>query len=380
MSGGVDSSVSALLLKNQGYEVEGWYMKNWDQEDETGVAVCPEKEEYKDVEKVCKQLGIQCKKIPFEREYWNNVFTPCLNEYSQGLTPNPDVYCNREIKFKVFSELALQNADYVATGHYCRLSRDSIIGQTKEIGQFPRLLKGLDSTKDQSYFLCEVPGHSFERVLFPVGSLPKKTVRQIAAENNLITAEKRDSFGICFIGERNMNSFLSNYVTMKPGDIYSYKGDYMGKHNGLYNYTIGQCIKQSGLKTNDKDMQRNRLIVSPSQHSSLYTYSLNILKSSFHWIDEKEPSDLIRYKSMNCDAVTRYRQNCISCILSYDEQSPNEYKVLFKSPVRAVTPGQICVLYYGDVCLGGGSIYKHGKSLYEEGIDIFINQKEISRN
>lgn len=257
VSGGVDSSVAALLLKEEGYDVSGIFMKNWDEEDENGV--CTAEVDYEDAVKVCNQIGIPYYSINFEKEYYDRVFSYFLDEYKKGRTPNPDIMCNKEIKFKAFLDYAKDlGADYLATGHYARVDRSS--DETK-------MLRGLDSNKDQTYFLSQLSQDQIKDVLFPVGDLDKKEVRKIAKENNLATADKKDSTGICFIGERNFNEFLSNYLPAKEGNIVDTDGNIMGKHYGLMYHTIGQ---RRGLGIGGegeawfvcgKDLEKNELIV-----------------------------------------------------------------------------------------------------------------------
>ena len=261
MSGGVDSSVAAILLKEQGYEVIGVFMKNWDETDENGV--CPADEDYKDVIAVAEQLDVPYYSVNFVKEYWDRVFTYFLDEYRAGRTPNPDVMCNKEIKFKAFLDYAVKiGADYIATGHYARIERDS--GKV-------RLLRGLDDNKDQTYFLCQLSQEQLDKVIFPIGEYNKKDIRAIAEKYNLKTAKKKDSTGICFIGERDFAEFLNRYLPAKPGKIVTADGENLGNHVGLMHYTIGQR-KGIGIGNTkdgsgepwfvaDKDLEKNELIV-----------------------------------------------------------------------------------------------------------------------
>ncbi|WEG14912.1 tRNA 2-thiouridine(34) synthase MnmA [Pullulanibacillus sp. KACC 23026] len=344
MSGGVDSSVTALLLKQQGYDVIGIFMKNWDDTDENGV--CTATEDYEDVARVAEQLDIPYYAVNFEKEYWNKVFSYFLEEYKAGRTPNPDVMCNKEIKFKAFLNHALSlGADYVATGHYARVDRSN--GETK-------LLRGLDQGKDQTYFLNQLNQAQLERVLFPVGELEKKEVRRLALEHDLATATKKDSTGICFIGERDFKTFLSQYLPAQPGDVYSIDGEYKGKHDGLMYYTNGQ---RQGLGIGGpggpwfvcgKDLKRNILFIAPgSDHEALYSEGLRAVNTN--WINGEPDS-----KTFRCTAKFRYRQADRPVTVTL---LPNdELQVVFDEPERAVTPGQSVVFYDGDVCLGGATI------------------------
>ncbi|MEC1179834.1 tRNA 2-thiouridine(34) synthase MnmA [Metasolibacillus meyeri] len=344
MSGGVDSSVAAYLLKQQGYDVIGIFMKNWDDTDENGV--CTATEDYEDVIAVCNQIGIPYYAVNFEKQYWDKVFTYFLEEYKAGRTPNPDVMCNKEIKFKAFLEHAMNlGADYLATGHYARVEQRE--GETV-------MLRGVDNNKDQTYFLNQLSQEQLKHVMFPIGHLLKPEVRKIAEEAGLATAKKKDSTGICFIGERNFKEFLSQYLPAQPGKMETFDGQVMGQHDGLMYYTLGQ---RHGLGIGGdgepwfvlgKDLTRNVLYVGQGfHHESLYSTALSAVKMNF--TTERELP-----KEFNCTAKFRYRQ----------EDSPVKVELLpdgtayieFAEPVRAITPGQAVVLYDGDVCLGGGTI------------------------
>lgn len=336
MSGGVDSSVSAYLLKSQGYRVIGLFMKNWEETDSNGV--CKASHEYEDVVKVCQQLDIPYYSVNFVEEYRQSVFDQFLADFKAGLTPNPDILCNREIKFKVFLDKALNlGADYLATGHYCRLDSQS------------RLLKGTDPDKDQSYFLHAVPQDAFKKVLFPIGHLTKKEVRQIAKTAGLATSEKKDSTGICFIGKRDFKPFLAQYLGTKPGNFETPDGQIVGRHDGAAFYTIGQ---RRGLGLGGegdawyvvgKDQRRNTVtVVRGDNHPALFSPSLKV--HSLAWIAETPPFPL------QCTARIRYRQKDQACTLHADG------RVVFQEPQRAVTPGQSIVFYQDDLCLGGGVI------------------------
>lgn len=349
MSGGVDSSVAALLLIEQGYQVEGLFMKNWDEDD--GSEYCTAIADLADAQQVCDKLGITLHTANFAADYWDNVFEHFLEEYRAGRTPNPDILCNREIKFKVFLDYAqILGADYIATGHYTRV--DNTAGHA-------RLLKGLDNNKDQSYFLHAVEERAFAKSLFPVGELDKPEVRAIAEKHGFVTSDKKDSTGICFIGERRFKDFLEQYIPAQPGVMETPEGMAMGEHQGLMFYTIGQRqglgiggVKDSGdapWYTLDKDLDRNVLIVGQgSEHPLLFTNHL--AASGINWING-QPS---LSEPLLCMAKTRYRQPDQAC--SVEIHAQGGCVVSFDEPQRAVTPGQSVVFYQDDCCLGGGVI------------------------
>jgi tRNA-specific 2-thiouridylase len=348
MSGGVDSSVAALLLKQQGYLVEGLFMKNWDEDD--GSEYCTAIQDLEDAQQVCDKIGIPLHTANFAADYWDNVFEHFLKEYKAGRTPNPDILCNREIKFKVFLEYAeMLGARYIATGHYVRRGDNN--GQAT-------LLKGLDSNKDQSYFLHAVDESAISRSLFPVGELEKSKVRQIAEENGFVTSKKKDSTGICFIGERRFSDFLKQYLPAQPGRMMTPEGVDMGEHQGLMFYTLGQRqglgiggVKDAGDEpwfSLQKDLENNRLIVGQGvEHPLLFTN--NLIASEVHWINGA-PAD----GRLQCYAKTRYRQPDQLCNLTVDDDGKCHVK--FDQPQRAVTPGQSVVFYQDDHCLGGAVI------------------------
>ncbi|MFT5781386.1 MAG: tRNA-specific 2-thiouridylase [Pseudomonas sp.] len=347
MSGGVDSSVSALLLLEQGYQVEGLFMKNWEEDD--GNEYCTAMDDLADAQAVCDRIGITLHTANFAAEYWDNVFEHFLAEYKAGRTPNPDILCNREIKFKAFLDYALMlGADLIATGHYVR--RRDVEGRTE-------LLKGLDPNKDQSYFLHAVGGEQLAKTLFPVGELEKPAVRAIAEKHQLATAKKKDSTGICFIGERRFSDFLKQYLPAQPGAIETVDGEQIGQHHGLMYHTIGQRqgLGIGGLKDASdepwyvlgKDMTRNVLLVGQgNEHPMLFSYALQV--SEMFWVN---PLDLSSPRPLT--AKVRYRQSDQACTL---KQTSEGYRVTFAQPQRAVTPGQSVVFYADDVCLGGGVI------------------------
>ena len=355
MSGGVDSSVAALLLKEQGYEVIGLFMKNWDDTDENGV--CTATTDYQDVAKVAEQLDIPYYSVNFEKEYWERVFEYFLREYKSGRTPNPDVMCNKEVKFAAFLDYAMDlGADYIAMGHYAQsqIDEDGVV----------HLLRGVDQNKDQTYFLSQLSQEQLKHAIFPLGHLEKKEVREIAEKAGLATAKKKDSTGVCFIGERNFNEFLANYLPNKPGKMMTLDGEVKGEHMGLMYYTIGQ---RQGLgiggggATNEpwfvigKDQTTQTLYVGQGfHHPNLYSDYLMASEVQFNTNEEK-PS------TFKCTAKFRYRQQDIGVTV---ELLPDQKaKVIFDEPVRAITPGQAVVFYQGDECLGGGLIdaaYKDG--------------------
>lgn len=348
MSGGVDSSVTALLLKQEGYDVVGIFMKNWDDTDEFGH--CTAEEDAEDVRRVCDQIGIPYYTVNFEKQYFDKVFTYFLDEYKRGRTPNPDVMCNREIKFGDFLQKANElGADYLATGHYARVERTED-GETK-------LLRGVDGNKDQTYFLSALNQRQLAKAMFPIGHLPKPEVRRIAEEAGLYTAKKKDSTGVCFIGERNFKTFLSGYLPAQQGDMIDIRsGEVKGRHDGLMYYTLGQ---RQGLGIGgsgngqpwfvaDKDLERNILyVVQGEEHASLY--STGLTASGVNWISPAKPEGTFR-----CTAKFRYRQpdQGVSVTLLPDGTA----EIVFDKPQKAITPGQAVVLYDGDICLAGGTI------------------------
>ena len=356
MSGGVDSSVAAILLKEQGYEVIGVFMKNWEEKDENGV--CTTEADYKDVIAVAEQLDIPYYSVDFVKEYWDKVFTYFLDEYKKGRTPNPDVMCNKEIKFKAFLNYAMKiGADYVATGHYARIDRtidENGVVTTK-------MLRGIDDNKDQTYFLCQLDQSQLEKVLFPIGEYTKPQIREIALKYNLKTATKKDSTGICFIGERDFNEFLSKYLPAQGGNIVDVKGNIIGKHNGLMYYTIGQR-KGIGIGNSkegtgepwfvvDKNLETNELIV--TQGDTAVLYSNGLIATDFNFIRNTQDELPKKYT-----AKFRYRQADVPVTISkyVDDTNEEKYKVIFDEPQKAITLGQVDVIYDGEECLGGGII------------------------
>ena len=358
ISGGVDSSVAALLLKKQGYEVEGLFMRNWDSSlnnDVLGnpninkVNICPQEQDYNDALEVCKKLNIKLHRIDFVKEYWDYVFKYFLDELKKVRTPNPDIMCNKYIKFDYFVKEAKRlGADYIATGHYAKIENGY-------------LKKSFDTNKDQTYFLSQLSKKQLENVLFPLGDIDKNEVREIAKKEGLITANKKDSTGICFIGERNFKKFLENYLPAMPGEVIDIDtNEIIGKHNGLMYYTIGQRrgLDIGGNKDKmfvvGKNLDKNVLYVSFGDNDYLYSTSCIVDNLNFN-------CDL---KPTKCSAKFRYRQEDIDVEVEY----LNNEEILVKyDKVKAVTPGQACVLYYNDICIGGGiikEVRKNDKKLW----------------
>ena len=361
LSGGVDSAVSALLLKEQGYEVEGMFMRNWDSFMNNDVLgnpndfndVCPQEKDYMDALKTAEILGIKLHRVDFVDEYWNNVFSYFLDEYKHYRTPNPDILCNKEIKFKCFlKEAEKLGCDYIAMGHYARIIHD---------GNKHHLLKGIDKNKDQTYFLCQLSPSQIEKALFPIGDLEKKEVRKIAADNNINVANKKDSTGVCFIGERNFKEFLKNYLPAKEGLMKTLDGKVVGKHDGIMYYTIGQ---RHGLAIGGpgdawfvigKIAKENVLLVGQGDDQE-YLYSNRCLINRINILEEDIKEKLDNYETVKLAAKFRYRQADVEVwVKKYND----EYlEVSYPSKSRAVTPGQECALYLGDYLVGGGTIDK----------------------
>jgi len=348
MSGGVDSSVAALLLKEQGYDVIGVFMKNWDDTDEFGH--CTAEEDAEDVRRVCDQIGIPFYTVNFEKQYMDKVFAYFLDEYRRGRTPNPDVMCNREIKFGEFLQKGLDlGAEFIATGHYAQVEkRDGVYV----------LLRGNDPGKDQTYFLHALNQYQLSKAMFPIGHMPKPQVREIAAAAGLATAKKKDSTGVCFIGERNFKEFLSSYLPAQPGEIRTLEGELKGRHDGLMYYTLGQRqgLGIGGSGTGEpwfvagKDLEKNVLYVAQGdKHPSLFSKSLTA--ETVNWISPNRPEG-----TFACTAKFRYRQPDQGVKVTFTGADTCE--VAFDEPQKAITPGQSVVFYDGEVCLGGGIIDK----------------------
>eukprot|EP00276_Gloeochaete_wittrockiana_P008020 CAMPEP_0184645092 /NCGR_PEP_ID=MMETSP0308-20130426/1643_1 /TAXON_ID=38269 /ORGANISM="Gloeochaete witrockiana, Strain SAG 46.84" /LENGTH=387 /DNA_ID=CAMNT_0027073911 /DNA_START=31 /DNA_END=1195 /DNA_ORIENTATION=- len=356
MSGGVDSSVAAHLLKEQGFNVIGMFMRNWDEREERGI--CTADAEYADVQRVCSLLDIECRQVDFVKEYWNLVFTKLLDGVRRGLTPNPDVLCNRDIKFDSFIQRARDlNADYIATGHYARLQKNYCEdGSVSSV----RLLRGKDLEKDQSYFLASVPSKALSQVLFPIGDMCKSDVRSLAQSLGLPVWNKRSSRGLCFVGKRDFPGFLSSYIQHQPGPFVSVDGEIIGQHKGLAAYTIGQGARIGGASDRwfvvSKDVASNSITVALGhRHPALYYDSMIV--SDLFWSDQRPQEGKYEYQ-------IRYRQPIGRCHIRFSDTDVLEAD--FTEPQRAVTPGQVLVLYDGDVCLGGGIIQRAGQSYYEQ--------------
>lgn len=347
MSGGVDSSVAAWLLKEAGARVEGLFMKNWEEDD--GTEYCTAKADLADAQAVCDRIGIPLHQANFAAEYWDNVFAHFLKEYRAGRTPNPDILCNREIKFNVFAEYAaILGADWIATGHYARLDRS---------GDQLHLCKAVDDGKDQSYFLQSVCAEQLRRCLFPLGDIEKAKVRDIAHRAGIPTWDKKDSTGICFIGERRFADFLGRYLPARPGPILDLDGNCLGEHQGLMFHTIGQRqglgiggvqnASEAPWYVVDKRLESNTLVVAQgNDHPALFSCALTC--RVIDWVNGKPPALPVRLA-----VKTRYRQPDQAAVL---EAFGEGYRIRFDAPQRAVTPGQWACLYDGNICLGGGII------------------------
>jgi tRNA-uridine 2-sulfurtransferase len=349
MSGGVDSSVTALLLLEQGHHVTGLFMKNWEEDD--GTEYCTAMADLADAQQVCDKLDIELKTVNFASEYWDDVFEVFLSEFKLGRTPNPDILCNKHVKFKAFLDYAIQDlsADYIATGHYARVSENND-------GYF--LLKGLDPDKEQSYFLYTLKQHELAHTLFPIGHLHKIEIRQLAEKAGFDNYRKKDSTGICFIGERKFTEFLQRYLPTQPGEMRTPEGQLIGNHQGLMYYTLGQRqgLGIGGVKDApdepwyvlDKDLENNVLIVGQGHNHPLMLH--NTLEASrLDWCSGKPLTETIE-----CTAKTRYRQADQACRL--EPLGDDRCRAIFSQPQRAITPGQSVVFYQGDICLGGGII------------------------
>lgn len=346
LSGGVDSAVAAWLLQQQGYTVEALFMKNWEEDDRDEY--CSAAEDLRDAQAVADRLGIRLHTVNFAAEYWDRVFETFLHEYRAGRTPNPDVLCNREIKFRAFLDHALQlGAERIATGHYARTAGDAPV----------QLLKGLDPDKDQSYFLYLLDQHQLRHALFPLGELEKRKVRELAREAGFGNHAKKDSTGICFIGERRFRDFLARYLPAQPGAIESTDGAYLGQHQGLMYYTLGQRqgLGIGGVPGADeqpwyvaqKDLERNVLVVvQGGEHPALFRTELRAADT--HWVAGQPPALPLR-----CAAKVRYRQQDQACVVDTEGAT---LRVRFEQPQRAITPGQSVVFYDHDRCLGGAII------------------------
>lgn len=356
MSGGVDSSVTAALLQAEGHEVIGLFMRNWDSllnndlQGNNNQDICPQEQDYLDALTVCQKLNIKLERIDFVKEYWDNVFTYFLEEFKKSRTPNPDILCNKYIKFDAFLKYAQKNLqpDYIAMGHYARINYNPITKQYQ-------LLKGIDDNKDQSYFLCQLTQKQLKYSLFPLGNKTKTEVRELAKIYNLPTATKKDSTGICFIGNRNFQTFLTNYLPANPGKIVDINTKTtIGNHNGVYYYTLGQRkgINLSGMKVPyfvvEKDVTNNILYVA-NDNENKWLMNSDCTVKSLNWINNSTLKN-----SLKCNAKFRYRQSDVAVIINFINN--DEIKVEFSEKIRAITPGQTAVFYDGDICLGGGVI------------------------
>ena len=366
LSGGVDSSVAAIKLLEEGYEVIGVFMRNWDSATNNDFLgnpdfnsdVCPQEKDYQDAVKVAEKLGIELKRVDFIEEYWEYVFKYFLEEYAAGRTPNPDLMCNKEIKFKAFLDYANNlNADYIAMGHYARIIHDPVKGSY--------LLRGSDNNKDQTYFLALLSQKQINKALFPIGDMEKKEVRELATKYDLATATKKDSTGICFIGERRFHQFLQNYIPAKPGKMVRLNGEVIGNHDGLMYYTIGQRKGLGiggiqGYSTDPwfvvgKNLEENVLYVEQGIDNE-YLYSDFCIVNNLNWINETP------VVGKEYQAKFRYREKDNSVVITLLED--NLMHVKFNHPVRAVTPGQACVIYDNEICMGGGiinEVYRNGE-------------------
>ncbi|XP_028602489.2 mitochondrial tRNA-specific 2-thiouridylase 1 isoform X1 [Podarcis muralis] len=381
LSGGVDSAVAALLLRRRGYQVTGVFMKNWDIVDEQGI--CSADKDCEDAYRVCQILDIPFHQVFYVKEYWNEVFSYLLNEYELGRTPNPDIICNKYIKFNYFLDYAVNNlgADAIATGHYARTSlEDNEVFQQKyirrpeglfrnrfEVRNAVKLLQGADHFKDQTFFLSQISQEALRRTIFPLGELTKDFVKKIAAEHHLHhVLQRKESMGICFIGERNFEKFLLEYLEPRPGNFVSIEDNkVIGTHKGCFLYTYGQRARLGGLKDAwfvvDKNIASRDIFVAPStDHPALYR---DLLRTNrVHWIAEEPPAELIRDKMMECHFRFQHQMALEPCTLTLNQDGT--VWVTMVKPIRALTPGQFAVFYKGDECLGSGKILRLGPSVY----------------
>lgn len=360
LSGGVDSAVAAHLLKKQGHEVIAVFMRNWDSLANNDILgnpfnenqeICPQEQDYLDAKRVADQLGIELKRVDFVKEYWDYVFTYFIQEYEKGRTPNPDILCNKYIKFNAFVKYALTlGADFIATGHYARVE--------KKLGKNV-MLRGIDNNKDQTYFLCQLDQAQIDKTLFPIGYLQKREVRQIAIELGLSVAKKKDSTGICFIGERDFKKFLQNYIPSCSGNIIDKeKNEVIGTHDGVMYYTLGQRkgLGIGGISGHEsgswfvvgKDVEKKILYVVQGDESQ-WLYSNKALISGVNWLGDEKPKSWYQ-----CTCKFRYRQQDVAINLRFIDETNVEVYCL--ESVRAITPGQACVFYNEEICLGGGTI------------------------
>ncbi|KAM5172952.1 mitochondrial tRNA-specific 2-thiouridylase 1 [Mantella aurantiaca] len=381
MSGGVDSAVAALLLKRRGYQVTGVFMNNWDVTDEFGV--CAAENDCEDAYRVCEKLDIPFHRVCYVKEYWHDVFSSFLNEYERGRTPNPDILCNKHIKFNYFLTYAIENlgADAIATGHYARTSHEdeeifqrpliknpkSLFRNRFEVRDDVKLLQAADHFKDQTFFLSQIPQYALRKTLFPLGGLTKNFVKKIAAEAGFDHVLKRkESMGICFIGKRHFEKFILEYLEPQPGNFVSIEdGKIMGTHNGWFLFTLGQRAKIGGLQDAwfvvDKDVSAGEVFVAPcTDHPALYR---DVLRTDrVHWICEAPPAELVRNTMMECHFRFQHQMALVPCVLTLNQDGT--VWVTLAKPLRALTPGQFAVFYKGEECLGSGKIVRLGPSLY----------------
>lgn len=398
MSGGVDSAISALLLKRAGCKVTCYYMRNWDPLDEAGGSACTSDDSLQMVRKVCEQLNVPLQEFDFIKEYWNDVFVNFLEEYQAGFTPNPDLLCNRHIKFDALLQLVCKKAghDVLATGHYARISYE---GSKSAV----HLMKGTDAAKDQTYFLANVPQSALQHVAFPIGGLYKSQVRDLAFEEKLPNASRRSSTGICFIGKRSFASFLAEYITLKDGFFVDVDSSLcrespplqLGRHNGMQLYTLGQRARIGGQSeawyVAGKDRVRGDVYVAKGWgHRALYTLSASV--NDFFWVSGKPPAKLVAGNTLQLSCKARYNEDPSQCRVHLGPNDvepstlfpmpeslplpPHQLHIHFYNPLRAVTPRQALVLYDGDICLGGGPIQYAGPTLAELGVENYLSPTE----
>ncbi|XP_019364923.1 PREDICTED: mitochondrial tRNA-specific 2-thiouridylase 1 [Gavialis gangeticus] len=395
LSGGVDSAVAAVLLRRRGYQVTGVFIRSWDTVDEQGV--CSADRDCEDAYRVCQKLDIPFHQVSYIKEYWNEVFSYFLKEYELGRTPNPDIMCNKHIKFNYFLRYALDNlgADAVATGHYARSSlEEEEVFQQKyisrpqglfrnrfEVRNAVKLLRGADNMKDQTFFLSQISQDALRRTIFPLGGLTKSFVKKIAAENGIHhVLARKESMGICFIGKRDFERFILQYLEPHPGNFVSIEDNrVLGTHQGLFLYTLGQRARLGGLKDAwfvvDKDITTGSVFLAPStDHPALYR---DLMRTNrVHWIAEEPPAELIRDNMMECLFKFQHQMALEPCMLTLNQDGT--VWVTLAKPIRALTPGQFAVFYKGDECLGSGKISRLGPSLYT--LQQGKSKEEVSKN
>ncbi|CAL1285266.1 unnamed protein product [Larinioides sclopetarius] len=361
MSGGVDSSVAALLLKNRGFQVQGVFMRNWDIADEKGY--CQADHDKEDAEYVCRKIGIPLLEVNFVKEYWNNVFSYLINEYKVGYTPNPDIHCNKKIKFDLFFKHALQKlkADAVATGHYARIA-----GSPDSSQKDFRLLKGIDKQKDQTFFLSQIPRFSLEKCIFPVGDMTKDAVRKMAADAGLDRiVKKKESVGICFIGRRNFQEFIDDYIEPQHGNFINIENnEIVGQHKGVHCWTVGQRCALSGLPiafyVAERNVDTQDILVAPGRfHPALFHQT--VVTEVPYWINKPSVS-FENGETFRCEFRFQHREPLVNCLMYQD--SEGRLQIYLEKPLRALTPGQYAVFYTGEECLGSAKILFRGPSMY----------------